>query len=1153
MTMHRLLQRQLKRAGLKAEDMDGRLGNFGNLIEEAYRQFEDDRDILERSLEISSAELVQRNALMRAVFMALPDVFLWVSADGVIRDCRGGVRALFGLDAARLFKRNVLELPEIADPEAFSRAMEALREKPFFQTEYPLHREGRSRHYEARFANLKDGIVLILIREISDRIQAEEALRGTQRRLDHIIEFLPDATLVVDNEHRVIAWNRAIETMTGVPKEKILGTSGYEYAIPFYGHPRPILLDFIGKDPSRDYPMYQIDQDSTDALATEILVPSLYGGRGAFVWAKAKALYDQEGNVAGAVQTIRDITEKKRSEIATRVLYLVSTVASTPMPNEDLFAGVFDILAEHLQAGILFVSVVNEHGASLTYPFFGQRNLASQDNLKRLSALAAEYRQSAFPRLLDPMPEDGAGSPRPARWFASPLKYGRQVLGSVVIHFPEGNLALPDKDTTVLASVADHLALAISRNATEKALRESEEKHRSIFENATEGIFQISLDHDLLNANPAMAAIFGHADVPSLMRDAQGFLQRALGSADRVGLLGQVLQHGAVNNFEVETVKADGSKTTISINMRIVRKSDGSISYLEGSVRDVSMRKTTERRLAIQKSLFQQLFDNSPQGILLLGKDGLPMDLNPGFTSLFGFTRADMHSLFEVLLPPDNLEESYAFIATVLSGSSLSTETQRMAKDGRVIPVSILGYPYVLDGVISGAFFIFNDISERKNYEAQLTNQALRDNLTGLPNRVLFLDRLNRAMTRQNRNAGYRFAVLMIDLDSFKRVNDTLGHQAGDQLLQEVAARLTGCLRTMDTVARMGGDEFAVLLEDFQSNQEAIGITRRLLEAIRLPLTLQDHEILVSASVGVVLQTARYTSPNDLLRDADISMYRSKELGKNQFKVFSKSMYEQVVQSVQLENDLRQALAEEEFELHFQPIYSLADQRLEGFEALLRWNHPGRGVLAPGAFIHVAEESGLITEIGNWVLRQGCQTLAEWKSRGAGLDVSLSLNLSPKDLIQPTLIPMLSELLQKTGLEARHVKLEITETAVMDNPEMATPRLERLQKMGFQIAMDDFGTGYSSLSYLQRLPIDILKIDRSFVQTMLENPNNLEIIKAIIGLGKILDLRIVAEGVETEDQLATLRDLGCDFAQGYHLGRPMPRNRAEELLAANGA
>jgi len=308
--------------------------------------------------------------------------------------------------------------------------------------------------------------------------------------------------------------------------------------------------------------------------------------------------------------------------------------------------------------------------------------------------------------------------------------------------------------------------------------------------------------------------------------------------------------------------------------------------------------------------------------------------------------------------------------------------------------------------------------------------------------------------------------------------------------------------------------------------------------------------VLVSASVGVVLQTARYTSPNDLLRDADISMYRSKELGKNQFKVFSKSMYEQVVQTVQLENDLRQALVEDEFELFFQPIYALSGQKLRGFEALIRWNHPQRGHLPPGEFIPVAEETGLVTEIGKWVMRRGCRVLAGWQSQFPGLDISLSLNLSPKDLLQASLVPVLTELLHETGLDARYIKLEITETAVMDNPEQATSRLERLQKMGFQIAMDDFGTGYSSLSYLQRLPIDILKIDRSFVQTMLENPNNLEIIKAIIGLGKILDLRIVAEGVETRQQLETLQELGCDLAQGFLLGRPMSKEQTESLMSA---
>jgi diguanylate cyclase (GGDEF)-like protein/PAS domain S-box-containing protein len=1150
MSMHRLLQRQLKRARIAPRDLPENLEQFMGLIQEAYRQFDEEKEVLERTLEISSAELLQRNELMRTVFMALPDVFLWVTLEGLIQDCRGGLKALFGVEPVNLIKKNLADIPDIADPQTFSRAMRMLAHAPFFQTEYVIHASGRTRHYEARFAKVEENLILVLIRDISDRAMAEHALLSVQQRLDHIIEFLPDATLVVDNEHRVIAWNRAIEGMTGMPKEDILGKSGYEYSMPFYGYPRPILLDFIGKDPSSSYPMYMPSQDSSEGLTTEIHVPALYGGRGAYVWAKASPLYDQDGNIAGAIQTIRDITDKKRIEISTKVLYLVSTAASTPLADEDLFSKVFEILSEHLQIEIMFASLTNEQGAILTYPFFSRQALARHETLKHLSTLSAQARKSQVSDILEAQVAGlEADETQPKFWFSSPLRYGNQLLGSVIIAIPDNNHFF-DRDAHMLASVADHLALAISRNATEQALRQSEKKHRAIFENATEGIFQISLDHDLLSANPAMARIFGYDSVEDLMADSQGFLQRIITSEDRVKLLSSSLQQGAAQNVELDSNMVDGRKIWISMNMRTVKRLDGSISHLEGSVRDVSMRKKAERRLAIQKSLFQQLFDNSPQGILLLGKDGAPMDINPSFTSLFGYERNDLHSLFEMLLHPESLEESFAFISTVLGGTSVSTETQRRTKDGRVIPVSMLGYPYVLEGTISGAFFIFSDISERKNYEEQLTRQALRDNLTGLPNRVLFMDRLNRAMTRQQRNTGYRFAVLMIDLDSFKRVNDTLGHQAGDHLLQEVASRLTHCLRTVDTVARMGGDEFAVLLEDCQSNLEAIGITRRLLDTVRQPLTILEREVLVSASVGVVLQTNRYTSPNDLLRDADISMYRSKELGKNQFKVFSKSMYEHVVQTVQLENDLRRALVEDEFELFFQPIFAIKEQKLRGFEALIRWNHPRRGTLAPDSFIPVAEETGLITDIGKWVMRRGCRTLAEWHENFPTLDLSMSLNLSPKDLLQASLIPVLTDLLHETGLRARQIKFEITETAVMDNPEQATSRLERLQKMGFQIAMDDFGTGYSSLSYLQRLPIDILKIDRTFVQTMLENPNNLEIIKAIIGLGKILDLRIVAEGVETGEQLDTLQKLGCDLAQGYLLGKPMPRQQAEQLLTA---
>lgn len=1149
--MHRLLRRQLKRALIDEKSVPKDLALLLDLIDQAYLQFDDDREILERSLELSSAELVQRNTLMRAVFRALPDVFLWINQDGVIKDCKGGIEHLFEIKPAQLFNMRADDIPGILDRDIYALARQMLGKEPFFQSEYSLEHGQQARHLEARFARLNVDITLALIRDISDRVMAEESLRDAQERMDHIIEFLPDATLVIDSGHRVIAWNRALEDMTGVPKEEILGKSGYEYAVPFYGYERPILLDFIGKDPGPNYPMYRPSPQAEDVLATEIHVPGLYNGKGAYVWAKATPLYDNQGEVVGAIQTIRDITDKKRTEITTNVLYLISTATTSLMQDRTLFDRIFEILAEQLDAKLLFISLGADNGSPMTYPFFRHHDQARHETLKHLAQLDHDIRHNPSPRILrrEELPAPLAALQADTRWFASAMKFGDRALGSFIVQLPENPLRFSAADASVLAQVADHLALAISRSEIESALRVSEGQHRSIFENATEGIFQISLDHDLLNANPAMARILGYEHVPALMRQAGGFLKRILTSQDRVALLNQVLEHGRVENFELLALREDGTKLWLSCNMRTVRIPDGSISHLEGSLRNISMRKEAERNLAIQKSLFQQLFDNSPQGILLLGKDGIPLDLNASFTTLFGFTRDDLDGLLELLLPPDNLDASYSQVAAVLSGNSISAETQRRTRDGRSIPVSILGYPYMQDGTVDGAFFIFGDISERKDYENRLARQALQDNLTGLPNRILFKERLTRAMQRQKRKGFYRFAVLMIDLDGFKRVNDTLGHLAGDQLLREISKRLTDSIRSMDTVARMGGDEFAVLLEDFKTNQEVIHIIRRLMHDIRQPLFLQGREVQVSASVGVVLQTDKYASSDDLLRDADISMYRSKDLGKNQFKVFSKTMYEQVVKSVQLETDLRRALNAEEFELYFQPIYAAAGNRLMCFEALLRWNHPERGLLAPGVFIHVAEETGLIVEIGKWVLLQGCRTLATWMSRYPGSDIGLSLNLSPRDLVQPNLVSLLTDILHEEGLNAGQIRLEITETAVMDNPDLATSKLERLQKLGFQVAMDDFGTGYSSLSYLQRLPIDILKIDRSFVQTMLENPSNFAIIKAIIGLGKVLDLRIVAEGVETAEQMAALQELGCDLLQGYYLGRPLPEEQADLLLA----
>lgn len=1103
------------------------------------------------TLTLKPCALLDRLDIQTALFSAFSDLVLWCSSCGCIRQYIGGALPPFSVSAT-LIDKNIHAIPELIEPDLVRQALDELRTQDFFQTCYVLPGRNEDIHIEASFQRLSTEMIRIVLRDVTELARAVQALHFTQDRLDHIIESLPDATLVVDKDHRVIAWNRALVHMTGIPKSTILGKDDYEYAIPFYGHRRPILLDFIGKDPSEFYPLLPQAQERDDVLTTEIFVPALSYGQGAFVWAIATLLYDSKGREAGAIQSIRDITEKKRSEISTQILYHVATVTSSQTSENEMLRQLFEVMVWHLNANSMSIILPDPVLGTRTFPF-AQDNASqrrTQQGHIRAFKLASEVIRTGRPAQvsLSFPPQDKKHTSVTARWFGVPIVCNTQVLGAMVVELHDASSLFLTNNDQLLAAVAEHLGLALHYCTTQNALQLSEEKFRSIFENAIEGIFQVSLDLHLLSANPAMAHILGYASVTELMQHSMGFLSRLLPPASRTEVLKRIAAAEMITGFEFAATKHNGDEAWLSLKLRAVPGSDGTTQLLEGSLADISAHKEAERHLEQQKSLFRQLFDNSPQAILLLGPNGTPLDLNQSFVQLFGLTLDDEEALLEVLLAPDSLDESYTFLNTVLNGTAQSVETTRRRKDQERFPVSILGYPYMLEKKISGAFFIFTDISERKNYEDQLTRQALRDSLTDLPNRVLFMDRLQQAMERQKRRPEYRFAAIMIDLDEFKRVNDSFGHQVGDLLLRKVSVRLKECIRSMDTVARLGGDEFAVLIEDFRTIREVTSTIRRILHDIRQPITILNRSVAISASVGVVLHTAHYTSPTDLMRDADISMYRSKERGKNQFNVFSKSMYEQVAKAVQMETDLRQALADDQFELFFQPIFSLPDKTLNSFEALIRWHHPEDGVLGPGAFIPVAEETGLISDLGRWVLHKGCEVLAQWVRDYPDLPITLALNLSPKDLAQPNLVSFIHDLLKTSRLEPSRLKLEITETAVMGNTELAITKLDRLQKMGIQICMDDFGTGYSSLSYLQRLPINVLKIDRSFIATMLENSNNMEIIKAILGLGKILDLHTVAEGVETEEQLEALITMGCDLTQGYLLGRPMPLAQAKDLL-----
>jgi len=417
---------------------------------------------------------------------------------------------------------------------------------------------------------------------------------------------------------------------------------------------------------------------------------------------------------------------------------------------------------------------------------------------------------------------------------------------------------------------------------------------------------------------------------------------------------------------------------------------------------------------------------------------------------------------------------------------------------------------------------------------------AFHDALTGLPNRSLFSDHLRVALRRAHQNEKYLFGVLFLDLDRFKNINDSLGHPCGDELLKLVARRLEGCIRQTDMVARFGGDEFAILLDAIQDVSDAVRVAEKVQEAISAPFKLASHEAITTASIGVALSTSGYTEAEDIIRDADTAMYRAKDRGKARCEIFDTAMHTRAVTLLRLESDLRRALEKDELCVYYQPIVSLASGELHGFEALVRWRHPERGIVSPDDFVPLAEETGLILPIGLRVLWDACNQLRKWQQYSlSNRDLIMSVNLSGKQLMQPDLIERIEEVLHESQINPWHLKLEITETVVMENPELAAVTLAKLRSLGVRLSIDDFGTGYSSLSYLNRFPVDTLKIDRSFVTSMNAADENLQIVKTIVTLAGNLGMQVVAEGVETEEQLDQLRSLKCQYGQGFYFSRPL--------------
>ncbi len=801
-------------------------------------------------------------------------------------------------------------------------------------------------------------------------------------------------------------------------------------------------------------------------------------------------------------------------------------------------------------------------------------------------------------------------------------EHGQAVGNLCVLH---DKPLFPDHSVRAIFDIfASRAAAELKRGRIQKALQEAEAKYRSIFEGAIEGIYQTAPDGHYLTVNPALARIYGYDSPDEVLASIDDIARQLyVEPGRRDEFVREMREHDFVEGFESLIRRRDGSEIWISENARAIRDQSGALRGYEGTTIDITERKRAEdERLRAEEALresenrLRDIVEHSSNLFYSHTPDGVLTYVSPQSRAFVDCEpeEALTHWTDFVTDHPLNREGQAITQRAIETGEAQPVyRLELKGKTGRTLWVEVNEAPVVRDGKTVAMVGALLDITERTRYESELKHQAFHDALTGLPNRALFMDRVGHALARSkrreprgdeaanresanresaNRESANRearageadatecHAILFLDLDRFKNVNDSLGHEVGDRLLQAVARRLQNCLRPGDTAARLGGDEFTVLIEDIHEVRGATQVAERIAQELQPPFQVGGQQVFMTASIGIALSCSWQDNPDDLLRDADVAMYRAKHQGRAQYEVFDPQMNARALERLSLETDLWQAIERGELRVHYQPKVCLSDDRVVGFEALVRWQHPRLGLVPPADFIPLAEESGIILPLGRWVLREACGQARQWQQmqnehlqsqdgtsancsisakRGAAngkacarpdwSELEMSVNISARQLQQPDLVSEVAEVLRASGLEPRLLRLEITESVVMGDAESAIRTLHELSALGVQIAIDDFGTGYSSLSYLRRFPIDTLKIARSFVANIGINVEDAEIVRAIISLGRTLGLCVIAEGVETREQAEQLRALQCQRAQGYYFAKPLPAPEAGALLA----
>ena len=707
----------------------------------------------------------------------------------------------------------------------------------------------------------------------------------------------------------------------------------------------------------------------------------------------------------------------------------------------------------------------------------------------------------------------------------------------VLLAYSSRQRTFADYEIAFLKSAANLLGEAVERSYTEQALRKSESRLKQLIASTLDAVFTVDRNGIVIEWNPQAEGTFGLRANEVVGRplppDVKQLFEAAHASTTR----------------RLETIGRRANGEEFPVEVTIDRVGRGDDQTFTAFLRDISERKRSQAELENREQRFRALVEKSWSGVALLDANLAFSYAGASTERLLGYTEEDLAGTsFLAYLHPRERETLRELLGALAAGSAHESQAELRFRhrSGVWIWLEAFAQNMLHEPSVGAIVLNYRDVTQRKATEKQLEYQAYYDALTGLPNRLLFRDRVVNALAQANRNRR-GVAVMYLDLDHFKLVNDSLGHSLGDALLSEVAARLQSCVRASDTISRLGGDEFTILLIDTSSSEAIAGVARKILQSFAHPIRVEGHELFVTASIGISIFPGDGEDVETLLRCADSAMYRAKELGRNQAQMFTASMNERYGRRLALEQSLHHALERDELVLHYQPIFDRNRKKIVSLEALVRWDHPERGLVQPAEFIGLAEETGLIVPIGEWVLRRVCHDLREW--RGSGLPpMRVGVNIAAPQFQQLSFALVVGSILREYSCDPAMLELEITETVAVQNIETTTNAMRDLKELGIRIAIDDFGTGQSSLVYLKRFPIDTVKIDRAFVRDVTTDESAAAIVSYVINLAHTLRLAVVAEGVETEAQWSFLKLNACDQMQGFLFSQPLPADEAEAFM-----